>query len=383
MIKTFTYDISLYTAIANIYRFLTGYEKNSQNFDLNPYFGAKMIKFRYLFLSIAACTLISLSSCTEKTVKSDIKSTPTVAQVTETSSHSGHSGKAKININNAILSQLDKLEATLGIPALSNKIQANRPYASSQDLVSKKVITQPQFDQIKDMVTVEEVVLAGEAKDIDYMTKLGLMKGHLLVAKELLDQNQPKQAQPHIGHPVEEIYIDIEEQLDERKVKEFKSNLVSLTDLVRSNPKDAKIKTNFTTAVQAVDNAIAVLPTEQRSQPEFILPVINSLLDAANSEYGAAVAKGKITAPIEYQDSRGFVVYSQELYQSISTQMIQENPEAHKAIDTAFGELVKVWPAAIPPAQTVKTPEDVTKLVKTIEENTQKVREKTHSQTMS
>ncbi len=383
MIKTFTYDISLYTAIANIYRFLTGYEKNSQNFDLNPYFGAKMIKFRYLFLSIAACTLISLSSCTEKTVKSDIKSTPTVAQVTETSSHSGHSGKAKININNAILSQLDKLEATLGIPALSNKIQANRPYASSQDLVSKKVITQPQFDQIKDMVTVEEVVLAGEAKDIDYMTKLGLMKGHLLVAQELLDQNQPKQAQPHIGHPVEEIYIDIEEQLDERKVKEFKSNLVSLTDLVRSNPKDAKIKTNFTTAVQAVDNAIAVLPTEQRSQPEFILPVINSLLDAANSEYGAAVAKGKITAPIEYQDSRGFVVYSQELYQSISTQMIQENPEAHKAIDTAFGELVKVWPAAIPPAQTVKTPEDVTKLVKTIEENTQKVREKTHSQTMS
>lgn len=342
-----------------------------------------MIKFRYLFLSIAACTLISLGSCNGNKVKSDIKSTPTVAQVTETSTHSGHSGKAKININNAILSQLDKLEATLGIPALSNKIQANRPYASSEDLVSKKVITQPQFDQIKDMVTVEEVVLTGEAKDIDYMTKLGLMKGHLLVAQELLDQNQPKQAQPHIGHPVEEIYIDVEEQLEERQVKEFKSNLVSLTDLVKSNPKDAKIKTNFTTAMQAVDNAIAVLPTEQRSQPEFILPVINSLLDAANSEYGAAVAKGKISAPIEYQDSRGFVVYSQELYKSISSQMIQENPEAHKAIDTAFGELVKVWPAAIPPAQAVKTPEDVTKLVKTIEENTQKVREKTHSKTMS
>ena len=35
-----------------------------------------MIKFRYLCLSIAACTLISLSSCTGNTVKSDIKSTP-------------------------------------------------------------------------------------------------------------------------------------------------------------------------------------------------------------------------------------------------------------------------------------------------------------------
>jgi hypothetical protein len=209
------------------------------------------------------------------------------------------------------------------------------------------------------------------------MTKLGLMKGHLLVAKELLDQNQPKQAQPHIGHPVEEIYIDVEEQLEERKVKEFKSNLVSLTDLVKSNPKDAKIKTNFTTSVEAVDNAIAALPTQERSKPEFVLQVINGLLDAANSEYGAATANGNIAAPIEYQDSRGFVVYSQELYQNISSQMTQEHPESHKAIDTAFMELVKVWPTAIPPAQAVNTPEDVTKLVKIIEENTQKVRTKT------
>ncbi|MTJ49687.1 helix-hairpin-helix domain-containing protein [Dolichospermum sp. UHCC 0259] len=335
-----------------------------------------MIKFRYLFLSIAACAMISLTSCTSDIPKAEMQTQSTVP-VAEISAHGGHGNKAKININNAILSQLDKLEATLGIPALSNKIQANRPYGSPTDLVSKKVITQPQFDQIKDMVTVEEVVLTGEAKDIDYMTKLGLMKGHLLVAKELLDQNQPKQAQPHIGHPVEEIYIDVEEQLEERKVKEFKSNLVSLTDLVKSNPKDARIKTNFTTSVQAVDSAIAALPTAERSKPEFVLQVINGLLDAANSEYGAATANGKITAPIEYQDSRGFIVYSQELYKGISSPMTQEHPESHKAIDAAFVELVKVWPTAIPPAQAVNTPENVTKLVKTIEENTQKVRTKT------
>ena len=332
-----------------------------------------MIRFRYLFLSIAACAMISLSSCTSDIPKAEMQTQSTVP----VAEMSAHGNKAKININNAILSQLDKLEATLGIPALSNKIQANRPYANPADLVSKKVITQTQFDKIKDMVTVEEVVLTGEAKDIDYMTKLGLMKGHLLVAKELLDQNQPKQAQPHIGHPVEEIYIDVEEQLEERKVKEFKSNLVSLTDLVKSNPKDAKIKTNFTTSVQAVDSAIAALPTEERSKPEFVLQVINGLLDAANSEYGAAIANGKITAPIEYQDSRGFIVYSQELYKGISSQMTQEHPESHKAIDTAFMELVKVWPTAIPPVQAVSTSEDVTKLVKIIEENTQKVRTKT------
>jgi hypothetical protein len=235
--------------------------------------------------------------------------------------------------------------------------------------VSKKVITQEQFEQIKNLVTIEEVVLTGEAKDIDYMTKLALMKGHLLVAGELLKENQPQQAQPHIGHPVEEIYVDIEEQLNERKVKQFKENLLKLTELVKFRPQDEKVATNLTVAMSDIDTAITALPKEQRLQPKFILQVIRGLLDAATAEYQAAIAKNKITAPIEYQDSRGFVIYSHELYQSVSPQMAKVNPEAQKAIDIALTELLQVWPSAIPPNQIVKTPEQVNLLVKTIEEN--------------
>ncbi|WGV28297.1 ComEA family DNA-binding protein [Halotia branconii] len=334
-----------------------------------------MIKFRYVCLSVATAAIVTLSGC-NNAPQAENPSAPaanSTAQVTETATHSSHSGKAKININNAILSELDKFEAKLGVPALSNKIQASRPYASPEDLVTKKVINQEQFDQIKDMVTVQEVVLTGEAKDVDYMTKLGLMKGHLLVAQELLDKNLPKQAEPHIGHPVEEIYVDVEDQLNERKVKEFKTTLISLEDLVKSNPKNAKVKTDLTSSVQAVDGAIATLPQDQRSKPGFVLQVMNELLDAANSEYGAAIANGKITAAIEYQDSRGFVNYANELYQGISSQVAQVNPEAHKAIETSLTELTKVWPSVIPPAKPVQTPSEVTKLVTTIEQNSQKV----------
>ncbi|NLQ06474.1 ComEA family DNA-binding protein [Cylindrospermopsis raciborskii] len=320
-----------------------------------------MIKHRYLILSIVACLVVCLSSCGSQP--------PAGNSVTQTTSDMTHTGKGKININNAILSELDKLEGKLGVPALSNKIQASRPYGSTADLVSKKVITQEQFEQIKNLVTVEEVVLTGEAKDIDYMTKLALMKGHLLVAEELLKENQPKQAQPHIGHPVEEIYVDIEEQLNERKVKQFKEDLVKLTELVRFRPQDKKVATNLTVAMSDIDTAITALPNEQRLQPKFILQVIRGLLDAATAEYQAAIAKNKITAPIEYQDSRGFVIYSHELYQSVSPQMATVNPEAQKAIDIALTELLQVWPSAIPPNQIVKTPEQVNSLVKTIEEN--------------
>ncbi|WP_375498500.1 helix-hairpin-helix domain-containing protein [uncultured Nostoc sp.] len=342
-----------------------------------------MIKLRYICLTAAAALIVTLSSCsgtpTAENPSAPVASPPATEAVSS-NSHSGHGGKEKININTAILSELDKFEAKLGVPALSNKIQASRPYGSPEDLVTKKVITQEQFDQIKDQVGVQEVALTGEAKDVDYMSKLGLMKGHLLVARELLDQNQPKQAEPHIGHPVEEIYVDVEDQLNERKVKEFKTTLVSLQDLVKSSPKDSKVKTNFTSSVQAVDGAIAALPADERSKPGFVLKVINELLDSANSEYGAAIANGKITAPIEYQDSRGFVFYANELYKGISSQVAQADPEAHKAIDTSFAELIKVWPAAIPPAKAVKTTNDVTKLVKTIEENSQKVVDKSNTQ---
>ncbi|MFB2769394.1 helix-hairpin-helix domain-containing protein [Pelatocladus sp. BLCC-F211] len=337
-----------------------------------------MKNFRYVCLAVAACAIVTLSSCnnggTSTTENSPATNTPnSVAQTTEAVSHSGHSSKKPININTAILSELDKFEAQLGVPALSNKIQANRPYASPDELVSKKVISQEQFDKIKDQVTVQEVVLTGEAKDVDYMTKLGLMKGHLIVAQELLDQNQPKQAEPHIGHPVEEIYVDVEEQLNDRKVKEFKTTLVSLQDLVKSNPKDAKVKTNFTTSMESVDQAIAALPEAQRTQPSFVLQVINGLLDSANSEYGAAIANGKIAAAIEYQDSRGFVIYADELYQSINSQMAKDHPDADKAIKASMTQLKKAWPSVIPPAKPVNTPEEVTKEIKAIESASQKV----------
>ena len=330
--------------------------------------------FRFLFLVIASAMLIVVVSCsqTPPTVNNSTQSPSAATSSVTTTSHN-QSGKDRININAAILSELDKLEAKLGVPALSNRIQGSRPYGSTEELVSKKVITQEQFDQIKDMVTIEDVVLTGVAKDVDYMTKLGLMKGHLFVAKELLDLQKPDQAAPHIGHPVEEIYVDVEDQLNERNVKEFKTNLISLQDLVKSQPKNVKVGSNFEVSMQSVDEAIAALPTAQRQSPEFVLQVINELLDAANSEYGAAIANGKIAAAIEYQDSRGFVNYANALYEGISSQMAKENPEAHKAIVASMPELTKAWPSAVAPTIIVKTPEQVDQLIKTIEQNSQKV----------
>lgn len=328
---------------------------------------------RFLFLTLAAAMLSVLFSCNQSpspTDSANVAPSPVSSPATTVVSANN---KNKININSAILSELDKLEAKLGIPALSNQIQAQRPYANTEELVAKKVINQAQYDQIKDMVTIEDVVLTGVARDVDYMTKLGLMKGHLLVAKELLDLEKPAQAEPHIGHPVEEIYVDVEDQLNDRNVKEFKSSLIGLQDLVKSKSNAPQVGTSFTSAVESVDGAIAALPENERSSPEFVLQVINGLLDTANSEYTAAIANGKITAAIEYQDSRGFVNYANDLYQGVSTQISAANPDADKAISISMKELATAWPAVVPPGTPVKTPAQVTQLVKSIEQESTKV----------
>jgi len=76
-----------------------------------------------------------------------------------------------------------------------------------------------------------------------------------------------------------------------------------------------------------------------------------------------------VVEKIEYQDSRGFVNYANTLYEGISSKMAKEYPEAHKAIAASMSELTKPLSSGLPPATTVKTPEQVSQLIKTIELN--------------
>jgi hypothetical protein len=295
---------------------------------------------KYIGYGLAtAVLLVSVNACM-KSPEVATSPTPTAA-TSPASEHAGGHGK-KININNAILSQLDEIEAKLGIPALSG--------------------------------TIQDIVLTGEARDVDYMVKLGLMKGHLMVAKELLDLKKVSQAEPHIGHPVEEIYADVEEQLKERKVPEFKTPLISLLDLVKAGAKDiAKVNTNFSASMRSVDGAIAILPSTQRSSSKFALQIITGLLNTAKSEYKAAIADGKIAQVVEYQDSRGFVTYANQLYKAIEPQLKKDNPAVAKSIGTTLADLTKAWPTPVAPAAPVKTSDQVTKLIESIESDVQKI----------
>jgi hypothetical protein len=220
--------------------------------------------------------------------------------------------------------------------------------------------------------TPDKPAATEQISDEEYMSALGLMKGHLIVAKELLDAKKPEQAEPHIGHPVEEIYGDIESDLARRNVPEFKGTLNQLHDLVKTAPNSPEIPANYQTAIDAVDRAIAALPQEQVQSPEFGLKVIDRVLGTAKGEYQAAIANNKIAEAIEYQDSRGFVLYTNSLYQKISEPLKQKNPQTYKDISSSLEELLKAWPAPIPPEQPVMTTEKVSELVEKIKNTSEK-----------
>jgi Helix-hairpin-helix motif len=322
---------------------------------------------RFLLTALTlACLVVGLNNCTSS---APVDTAVSPSAISSAASQTSSSNDPKININSAILSELDKLEAKLGVPALSNRIQASRPYGSVEDLVSKQVITQAQFDQIKDQVTIEDIVLTGEAKDVDYMTKLALMKGHMLVAGELLALNLPEQAEPHLGHPVEEIYVDLQDQLPERKVAEFSDVLTNVQDLVKSKPKDPQVKAAYDTAMIAIDKAIAALPETQQKDPDFTLQVINEMLDTAAAEYTASISDGKISAAIEYQDSRGFVQYAKDtLLKGVEPQIAQKSATTAGQLTTKIEELYTAWPEAVPPKAPVVSIDKVVAQVKSIEQ---------------
>ena len=322
-------------------------------------------------IAIASCT--NTPTSTNQSVGSATSESKIESKNESQKGIMGSHSKVKININEAILSELDKIESKLGIAGLSNKIQASRPYTKPEDLVSKKVVTAPQFEQIRDMVGIETVVLTGEAKDVDYLTKLGLMKGHMIVAKELLDLQKPEQALPHIQHPVEEIYAEVEGQLKERNVKEFKQSLMDLQQLVKSKPSDPSLATKYQQAIAGIDLAIAAIPEAQRQSPKFALQVINTILDTAGTEYMAAIADNKIKEIIEYQDSRGFTLYVEQLYKGISPMMQKDHPDAHKQFTASLDKLKSAYPSAIAPEKPILSVADMSALIKGNEQAAAKV----------
>lgn len=333
-----------------------------------------MFKVRPIYYAIAILSLMVFIACgspkTTNNSNNQPSLIPSASPVASTTDNSGQIEK-KFNINTSLEPELDPVVNKLKVDGLYDKLKDKRPYKSLDELVSKNVLTQAQFDQVKDLLTLD-TTLTGEAKDVDYLVKLGLMKGHLLVAKELLEMKRPAEALPHVGHPIEELYVTVADQFKERGVTDFKDQMDEIKDFVKNKPGDPQVLPKFNGGMASVDKAIAVLPSSQRQSPKFVAQVINGLLDSASAEYGGAISGNKIEE-VDYQDSRGFTAYAYMLYKDVETPLQKDNSKAQEQLKASLEDLRKTWPTVLPPSQPVISGDEMAAKVKKIEEITQRI----------
>lgn len=180
--------------------------------------------------------------------------------------------------------------------------------------------------------------------ELDGLVVLGQMQGHLLVAQELLAQQQFSAAEPHVGHPVDELYGALVPALQRRGIPPFLTTLEDLRQQVRLNPQAPSTALKLAKAQQAIAAAAQALPEGGAANTLTVMAVVRQLAETAVAEYGAAVAGNQVVEAIEYQDARGFLLEAQRLQGEAAVPSEQQR---------TIAAMLHAVPTAIPPSTAV------------------------------
>jgi hypothetical protein len=204
-------------------------------------------------------------------------------------------------------------------------------------------------------------VLLAENKDIednlDIFEKLGLLEGHLIVGMALMDAKMPKDALPHFGHPVKEIYEYLEPVLKARNVPDFKADLIALEAKAKATPPDPKLAEAYAGVVRKVEALRATIPPTMLSSQAFMVQAIALMMKASADDLGESIEKGVIANAVEYHDALGFARYTAALAQAKKAVLGATAPK----IDTELKLVQSAFPSLKPPQKPVRTVADLEK----------------------
>lgn len=203
--------------------------------------------------------------------------------------------------------------------------------------------------------------------DEAFQLRLLLIKGHLKVGRELVEQNRWNDALPHFLHPAEEIYKSLVPALAERKIAPFDRDLEALAALVKAKKGAAEVIRAQEALLAKLAAAAGSIAPATRQSPAFTLSVAARLLDAAADEYKEALENGRIANPVEYQDSRGFVWTAEEFVFGMTPTLKAKDAEAYAALEAGFAALKRAWPSAVPGTGTAMPEADVRAAISRIE----------------
>lgn len=202
---------------------------------------------------------------------------------------------------------------------------------------------------------------------------IALMRGHLLVGDELVELGRWDDALPHFLHPTEELYGAMERYIKLHKITPFDRQLKQLAQAVK-----AKNKAAYAQALKIVDgrltNALTAFRKFMQGAPfsSFTMKTAAEVMKVAASEYEASIEDGRFTKPVEYQDSRGFVLYVEQLILAHRTELGRIDQAALDAMLSSITEIKQAWPSPLPPDRPAMTSRDLSARVEALEKRAER-----------
>ena len=184
-----------------------------------------------------------------------------------------------------------------------------------------------------------------------FVTKLGLIQGHLWVASQLVEADLFELGAKHAKHPAQEVYQELLPFFDAVSSPGFAEELEAMSGQFTSSS-----KTDFHQSYQQVMNAVDDIVAKVELTDSDRLRVANSLIEQALIEYRAGVSDGEIADLQEYQDARGFIEIAARFISKI------QNDPQRSALLANIQTAKKLWPD-LDPKETISGDESALEAV--------------------
>ncbi|TXL73479.1 hypothetical protein FHP25_21360 [Vineibacter terrae] len=191
--------------------------------------------------------------------------------------------------------------------------------------------------------------------ELDLFEKLGLMEGHLMIGKALLDAKMQSDALPHFGHPISEIYDYIKPLFLARNYPQFDRELRDLEARAKSAPGAPATEAAYADVLAKIDGLRRTIPASLINSRGFVIRGIALMMEASADDLGESFEKGRIANKVEYHDAMGFAQYADRV-------LTANRALLGDAAGKIAGELrfaLSAFPSLAPPAKPPHAPADL------------------------
>lgn len=161
----------------------------------------------------------------------------------------------------------------------------------------------------------ESGAIKNVSPDAAYITRIGLVEGHLIAAQVLYERGMTDEAIGLSGHPEAEMMDEVRDSLAQRGAADFSDALEHVGQVMAEGASPVETRAALEALHQAVTEAEAAGNPPLRAR----FDAITALTQAAARGFAAATADGTVEDVFGYHESLGFLKVAQDMAAQLAT----------------------------------------------------------------